>query len=273
VQQTEPFRSMPTSLPPLQTADLREVWVCPQHPDEVHEQPGRCPLDQNELEPKLLAANQRVGWWCPMHPRVTADKAGAECKECNGMRLVPRILTYNPPGQVLAVPESAVVDTGTRRVVYVERMPGMFDGVEIVLGRRCGDFFPVVRGLEVGQLVATAGAFLIDAEAKLNPSLAASYFGATRSSTPPAESAPPSPSPSAPADELSVANGLAKLSPADRTRAAKQKTCPVTGEQLGSMGMPPVVEINGRRVFLCCKGCEAALRKEPGKYLSKLDGR
>jgi Cu(I)/Ag(I) efflux system membrane fusion protein len=271
VQQTEPFRSMPTSLPSLQTDDIREVWVCPQHPDQVHEKPGRCPLDQNELEPKLLAANQRLGWWCPMHPKVTAEKAGAECKECNGMLLVPRILTYNPPGEVLAVPESAVVDTGTRRVVYVERMPGMFDGVEVVLGRRCGDYYPVVRGLEAGQRVATTGAFLIDAEAKLNPSLAASYFGAMRSSAPPPEPAPVSPPPAV--EDSPIAKGLSKLSPADQALAVKQKTCPVTGELLGSMGMPPVVEINGRKVFICCKGCEAALRKEPGKYLSRLDGK
>jgi multidrug efflux pump subunit AcrA (membrane-fusion protein) len=272
VQRTEPFRSMPTSPSPLKTDDLREVWVCPQHPDQVQEQPGRCPLDQRELEPRLLAMNQRLGWWCPTHPQVTAERAGAQCPECNGMRLVPRIITYNPPGEVLAVPESAVVDTGTRRVVYVERMPGMFEGVEVVLGRRCGDDYPVIRGLEAGQRVATAGGVLIDAEAKLNPSLAASYFGANRSSAPAPERSP-SPSPSPPEDESPVAKGLAKLSPADQVLAAKQKTCPVTGELLGSMGVPPVVEINGRKVFLCCKGCEAALRKEPGKYLSKLGGK
>ena len=56
----------------------------------------------------------------------------------------------------------------------------MFDGVEVVLGPRCGDFYPVVRGLEVGQRVAFAGAFLLDAETRLNPSLAAGYFGAGR---------------------------------------------------------------------------------------------
>jgi Barrel-sandwich domain of CusB or HlyD membrane-fusion/Heavy metal binding domain len=161
---------------------------------------------------------------------------------------------------VLAVPESAVVDTGTRKVVYVERMPGMFDGVEVVLGPRCGDWFPVASGLEVGQKVATTGAFLLDAEAKLNPSLAASYFGAGK--TP--ESAPPPP------DMSKVAKTLAKLSPADRALAERQKVCPVTGEPLGSMGTPPAVVVEGKTVFLCCKGCEGALRKNPEKYLPKL---
>ena len=40
------------------------------------------------------------------------------------MLLVPRIVSYCPSGEVLAVPESAVIDTGTRTVVYVERMAG-----------------------------------------------------------------------------------------------------------------------------------------------------
>src|SRR5207253_1437351 len=102
------------------------------------------------------------------------------CRECRGMKLVPRVITYSPPGEVLAVPESAVLDTGARRMVYVERMPGMFDGVEVVVGPRGGNYFPVIRGLEGGQRVATAGAFLIDAETRLNPNVAAGYFGASQ---------------------------------------------------------------------------------------------
>src|SRR5439155_3394099 len=86
-----------------------------------------------------------------------------------------------------AVPETAVVDTGTRRVVFVETMPGMFDGVEVTLGPRCGEFYPVVAGLEPGQKVATIGAFLIDAEARLSPNLAAGYFGAAKSAGPVAD--------------------------------------------------------------------------------------
>ena len=50
------------------------------------------------------------------------------------MVLKPRVISYAPAGQVLAVPVSAVVDAGARKVVFVETMPGMFDGVEVVLG-------------------------------------------------------------------------------------------------------------------------------------------
>jgi hypothetical protein len=39
------------------------------------------------------------------------------------------------------------------------------------------------------------------------------------------------------------------------------------------MGGPVRVEVAGRTVFICCKGCEAALRKEPEKYLPKITGK
>jgi membrane fusion protein, copper/silver efflux system len=159
-------------------------------------------------------------------------------------------------GLVPAVPETAVVDTGLQKVVYVESGPGMFDGVEVVLGPRCAGFYPVLRGLEAGRRVATAGAFLINAETRLNPSLAAGYFGASRSPERDAGSA--------------VETALSQLAPAERALAVRQKLCPVTGQPLGSMGTPVRVVVEGRTVLLCCAGCEAELRRDPARYLAKL---
>jgi membrane fusion protein, copper/silver efflux system len=62
-----------------------------------------------------------------------------------------------------------VIDTGIRQVVYVESEPGIFEGREVVLGSRIGNQFPVIEGLAPGEKVAAAGAFLIDAETRLNP--------------------------------------------------------------------------------------------------------
>jgi hypothetical protein len=161
-------------------------------------------------------------------------------------------------GLVLAVPESAVIDTGTRKVVYIEKMPGLFDGVEVVLGRRCGEYYPVLRGVEAGDRIVTAGAFLLDAETRLNPSVAASYFGAGR--TPGATAAS--------GDATAATAG--PLTAADLALAARQKVCPVTDEPLDSMGGPVKLVVNGHTVFVCCKACEPALRKDPQKYLAKL---
>jgi Cu(I)/Ag(I) efflux system membrane fusion protein len=158
-------------------------------------------------------------------------------------------------GYGLAVPCSAVIDHGSRKVVFVENGPGMFEAIEITVGPRCGDYYPALHGLDAEQRVAATGTFLLDAEMWLNHGLAATYFGATRGvgEATPATPVPPG-SPSA----------------EDRLLAARQKICPVTGEPLDSMGGPVRVDVAGRVVFICCKGCEGALRKDPGKYLGKL---
>jgi membrane fusion protein, copper/silver efflux system len=121
----------------------------------------------------------RTVYWCPMHPEVTCDEPG-KCEKCGSMELVKKVIPTGPTGHdVLAVPETAVVDTGTRKIVYVESSPGVFDAHEVVLGPRAGDSYPVVKGLEPGMRVATAGSFLIDAETRLNPAAAGAYFGAS----------------------------------------------------------------------------------------------
>ena len=143
----EPFRSMPSDPPPLKPKEPRALYLCGDHLDVLQLNPGTCPKGGNALVRRPLNADQRMGWWCPAHPQVTGT-AGMTCDECEGMPLVPRVVTYRPKGQVLAVPETAVIDTGARRVVYVESMPSTFDAVEVVVGPRCGSWYPVFSGLE-----------------------------------------------------------------------------------------------------------------------------
>jgi hypothetical protein len=71
-----------------------------------------------------------------------------------------------------------------------------------------------------------------------------------------------------PGDE--IAANLAKLSAADRAAAEKQGDCPVSGEKLGSMGVPIKVTVKERDVWLCCKSCEKPLKADPDKYLAKI---
>lgn len=47
--------------------------------------------------------------------------------------------------------------------------------------------------------------------------------------------------------------------------------CVVSGGKLGSMGKPYVMQVEGREVRLCCKGCEGKIKAEPAKYLKKMD--
>jgi Cu(I)/Ag(I) efflux system membrane fusion protein len=68
----------------------------------------------------------------------------------------------SPP---LVIPESAVLITGKRAVVYVEvpdKDKPTFEGREIVLGAKAGDYYIVKEGLEEGDSVVTSGNFKID---------------------------------------------------------------------------------------------------------------
>jgi membrane fusion protein, copper/silver efflux system len=266
VSATEPFRSMPADPPALEASELRQVYACPDHAETVALEPGNCPIDQNARVAVPLQGHQRVRFWCPMHPAVMADHAGEKCAACGGMTLLPRVVSYRPAGQVLAVPRRAVIDGGAKKVVFIESMPGMFDGVEVVLGPRCGEFYPVVRGLEAGQRVAGAGAFLLDAETRLNPSLASAYFGAGRGEHHPG----PTPAAVTTRKAEATADALAGLAAEDRTLAARQKICPVTNRPLGWMGTPTRLLAKGKVVFLCCDGCESEFRGDPEKYLARL---
>ncbi|MBI3818711.1 MAG: efflux RND transporter periplasmic adaptor subunit [Planctomycetes bacterium] len=70
--------------------------------------------------------------------------------------------------EVLAVPASAVIDTGARTIVYIEREPGVYEARQIAVGARSGEWLPVLDGLDLNDTVVTAGAFLLDAETRLN---------------------------------------------------------------------------------------------------------
>jgi len=70
-------------------------------------------------------------------------------------------------GKKLAIPDDAVIDTGTRQIVYVDRGEGNFEPREVMLGARAEGFREVLMGLKAGEKVASSATFLIDSEAQL----------------------------------------------------------------------------------------------------------
>lgn len=70
-------------------------------------------------------------------------------------------------GNKLAIPEDAIIDTGTRQIVYVDRGEGYFEPKEVMLGLRAEGLREVIKGLKAGEKVASSATFLIDSEAKL----------------------------------------------------------------------------------------------------------
>jgi Cu(I)/Ag(I) efflux system membrane fusion protein len=232
------------------------------------------PLDESRLEIPALATRQSdraVGNGIIVRIQPKDDIAPVALRPGMAVRATlnipatglsaPEQSTDSPSGEVLAVPASAVVQHDGYQVAYVEVMPGMFDGVLVELGRRCGDMYPVVSGLEANQRVVAVGAFLLDAESRLNPSLAVQYFGANAKR---AEGRIP------PLPARRQAPSAQPLSKEDQALAKAQGVCPVTEKPLDSMGGPIPVTVQGRKVFICCRGCERPLLASPGKYLERL---
>ncbi|MDN4982161.1 efflux RND transporter periplasmic adaptor subunit [Bradyrhizobium sp. WYCCWR 13022] len=75
------------------------------------------------------------------------------------------------PEPVLAVPESAVLDSGSRQAVLVDKGGGRFEPREVKLGRRGGGSIEVTQGVSEGESVVTSANFLIDAESNLKAAL------------------------------------------------------------------------------------------------------
>ncbi len=70
-------------------------------------------------------------------------------------------------GDRLVVPQNAVLRTGERQIVFVDKGGGLFEARLVTLGVRAGDEVEVVSGLEEGERVVASANFLIDAEAQV----------------------------------------------------------------------------------------------------------
>lgn len=115
----------------------------------------------------------RGKWISPMHPEIIKDKPGS-CDVC-GMPLVrAEELGYAAPEDEadnlpLVIPATAPLLTGKRAVVYVTKPQGedTYEGREIVLGPRAGEYYLVREGLQEGELVVVNGAFKIDSSLQI----------------------------------------------------------------------------------------------------------
>jgi len=164
-------------------ADLSNVWI---KVDVYEEQlPQIHPGQQVDLTAEALpnhtlhghvdfiepAANQQTRT-VPVHVHVANP----------GMRLLPGMFVNatfvsTAAQSSIVVPRSAVLDTGTRKIVYLARPNGVFEAREVQLGAPTEDLFPVSSGLALGEKVVLSGNFLIDSQAHLSSGVSGLYGG------------------------------------------------------------------------------------------------
>jgi Cu(I)/Ag(I) efflux system membrane fusion protein len=135
---------------------------------------------------KVLSPELAGSWMCPMHPEEISDLFGF-CSICGMPLEKAEELGYSVAGNggdlPLVIPDTAPLITGTRAVVYVEKMEEgepVYEGREVELGPHADGFYVVESGLEPGQRVVTRGNFKIDSALQIQakPSMM-SYPGGT----------------------------------------------------------------------------------------------
>ena len=155
-----------------------------------------------------------------------------------------------PSQAPLVIPATAPLITGKRAVVYVRRTDvekPTFEGREVVLGPRAGDYYIVESGLAEGETVVTNGNFKIDSALQIQakPSMMNPQGGGT----------------------MPDHHHGNKHDKQQKSKVNEQTLCPVMG---GAINKKYFIDYEGKKVYFCCPGCEKTFLNDPEKYLDKL---
>jgi Cu(I)/Ag(I) efflux system membrane fusion protein len=174
-----------------QVADLSQVWLLA----EVFEQDlGQVRVGQSaDIKVDAYPGQVFAGKVAFIYPTVTPESRTARVRVelANPQGLLKpsmyaraEFAASSGKGQVLAVPHSAVLDTGTRQMVLVERGEGRFEPRQVKLGAHADGYFEVLQGIKAGENIVVSANFLIDAESNLKAAF--SGFGESAEAAKPA---------------------------------------------------------------------------------------
>jgi Cu(I)/Ag(I) efflux system membrane fusion protein len=164
-------------------ADLSRVWVLA----DVYEKD--LASVQVGLPARVTLAAQPAAEWRgtvtfvspTVKPETRTVEARIEVENRSGV-LKPDMFTdvffEGTPSSVLTVPQSAVIQTGERTLVFVDKGGGRYEPREVALGPRVtGGYYEVVRGLATGERVVVSANFLLDSESSLRSAIARASGG------------------------------------------------------------------------------------------------
>lgn len=162
-----------------QIADLSAVWLLA---DVFEQDLGLIQLGQPaKIRVDAYPEEEFTGRVAFIYPTVTPEtrtaKVRIELPNASGSlkpAMYARVELATMHGdvqQILGVPDSAVLDSGTRQIVLVRRGEGAFEPREVKLGMRADGYVQVMDGLKAGENVVVSANFLIDAESNLKAAL------------------------------------------------------------------------------------------------------
>jgi YHS domain-containing protein/multidrug efflux pump subunit AcrA (membrane-fusion protein) len=129
--------------------------------------------------------------------------------------------------KALAIPGEAVLDSGLRKTVFVDRGNGYFEPRAVETGWRFGGRVEIVRGLEAGERIVLSGNFLIDSESRMQAAGRPPAIGATTTGT------------------------------------VKDPSC---GMELDPVKAAGKSEYHGKTYYFCSKSCQERFDENPKKY-------
>lgn len=153
-------------------ADLRQVWI-------LADVFGR---DAAHVRPGMVAEIRLTDGAGTLRGRVSGDVLPQFDQRSQSLQL--RVEVDNPQyllrpemfvdvelpvefASAIAISAEAILDSGSRKTVFVERTAGVFEPRPVVTGWRSGGFVEVLEGLSVGERIAVSGTFLIDSESRI----------------------------------------------------------------------------------------------------------
>jgi len=153
-------------------ADLGRVWIVADvnEADAAHVRVGSAAVIESSYAPGRRLRG-RVSYILPqVDPQTRTLKARIEAD--NPEYLLKPDLFVNVEFAVarpshLAVPEDAVLDSGMRQIVYIDKGQGVFEPREVVAGEHFEGKVEILAGLKEGERVVAAGAFLLDSESRM----------------------------------------------------------------------------------------------------------
>jgi len=167
----------------LTLADLSEVWI----KADVYEEQLQQIHQGQEVD---ITAEALPGQTLRGHVEFIEPSANPQTRTVPvhvhlanpGMRLLPGMFVSanfvsRAAQATIVIPRSAVLDTGTRKIVYLARPNGLFEAREVQVGAPADDLLPVISGLALGDRVVLNGNFLIDSQAQLSSGMSGLYGG------------------------------------------------------------------------------------------------
>ena len=233
-------------------ADLSEVWVVA----EVYEQDA-AHLTAGSAAQVILRGDDRqlparIAESLPQsEPGGGTIKFRLEVKNPAFLLRPDRLVdvelpVHLPPG--ITIPVDALVDSGSRARVYVERSEGVYEPRAVTTGWRSGELVEIRQGVQPGERVVVGATFLVDSESRLK-----------------------SPEPMAnPAPSLQTASATAQT---PRTASSvKDPSCGMTVDPAKAEASGNTFAYHGTTYYFCSKQCKQAFQNDPTGSASRRVG-